>query len=58
VLIGENTLECETANISEGSKDRVTVRPEDILCSAEDKMQRIHFRLKLNPSNFSVLSAD
>ena len=46
VLIGENILDCETANIPEGSKVRVTVRPEDILCSAEDKNAANTFLVK------------
>ena len=32
VRIGKDSLDCDTANIPRGSKVRVTVRPEDILC--------------------------
>ena len=35
VRIGENFINCETTNIQDGSKVRLTVRPEDILCSAD-----------------------
>jgi iron(III) transport system ATP-binding protein len=35
VRIGENTFSCETANIQDGRKVRLTVRPEDILCRTD-----------------------
>ena len=37
VHIGDSSLNCETANIPEGGKVRLTVRPEDILCHADAK---------------------
>jgi iron(III) transport system ATP-binding protein len=37
VRIGENSINCETANIPEGRKVSLTVRPEDILCHADAK---------------------
>ena len=52
VLIGEDTLECETANIPEGSKVRVTVRPEDILCSVDDKNVANSFSVKVDSVEF------
>ena len=52
VLIGENILDCETENIPEGSKVRVTVRPEDILCSADDKNAANSFSLKVESVEF------
>jgi iron(III) transport system ATP-binding protein len=35
VRIGENSINCETRDIQDGRKVRLTVRPEDILCSAD-----------------------
>ena len=52
VLIGGNILDCETANIPEGSKVRVTVRPEDILCSADVKKTANSFSVKVDSLEF------
>jgi len=52
VLIGEHILDCETENIPEGSKVRVTVRPEDILCSADDKNAVNSFSVKVESVEF------
>ncbi|MEC8940547.1 MAG: putative 2-aminoethylphosphonate ABC transporter ATP-binding protein [SAR324 cluster bacterium] len=35
VRIGENSINCETGNIQNGHKVRLTVRPEDILCHTD-----------------------
>ncbi len=35
VRIGENSINCETGNIQNGHKVRLTVRPEDILCRTD-----------------------
>ena len=40
VRIGENTFSCETANIQDGRKVRLTVRPEDILCRADSAVDQ------------------
>ena len=52
VLIGENTLNCETTNISVGSKVQVTVRPEDILCSKDAKKTANSFPVKVESLEF------
>ena len=52
VLIGENTLDCKTANISVGSKVQITVRPEDILCSADSKKAANSFPVKVESLEF------
>ena len=52
VLIGENILDCKTANISVGSKVQITVRPEDILCSADDKKATNSFPVKVESLEF------
>lgn len=35
VRVGDNSLSCDTASISNGGKVRMTVRPEDIRCHSE-----------------------
>ena len=52
MLIGENVIEGETVNISECSKVRVTGRPEDIICSAEDKIAANSFSVKVESVEF------
>ena len=52
VLIGENTIDCQTANITEGSNVQVTVRPEDILCSADDENAANSFSVKVESVEF------
>jgi len=52
VLIGEKILDCETANISVGTKVKVTVRPEDILCSTDAIKADNSFLVKVESLEF------
>ncbi len=49
VRIGNNSIECETLNIPEGRKVRLTVRPEDILCRADSASDQ-----SVSANSFSV----
>ena len=56
VRIGENSINCETTNLQVGRKVRLTVRPEDILCSADsasDQAESVNsFAVKVDSLEF------
>ena len=56
VRIGENSINCETTNLQVGRKVRLTVRPEDILCSADsasDQAESVNsFAVKVDSVEF------
>ncbi|MBC8259416.1 MAG: putative 2-aminoethylphosphonate ABC transporter ATP-binding protein [SAR324 cluster bacterium] len=52
VLVGEKTLVCETGEIPHASKVRLTVRPEDIVCSAKAKDIINSFAVKVESLEF------
>ena len=56
VRIGENSINCETTNLQVGRKVRLTVHPEDILCSADsasDQAESVNsFAVKVDSLEF------
>ena len=56
VRIGEDSFNCETANIQDGRKVRLTVRPEDILCRAVSAVGQVEsvnsFAVKVDSLEF------